>query len=65
MNIIDFLKKNVEVHSTKIAIIDTRRSSTFGELYEQVKKFSNSSLFLDEKNVITLVSENSISFIIA
>ncbi len=65
MNIIDFLKKNVEVHSTKIAIIDTHRSITFGELYEQVKKFSNSSLFLDEKNVITLVSENSISFIIA
>ena len=65
MNIIDFLKKNVEVHSTKIAIIDAHRSITFGELYEQVKKFSNSSLFLDEKNVITLVSENSISFIIA
>ena len=65
MNIIDFLKKNVEEHSTKTAIIDALRSITFGELYEEVTKFSNSILFSDEKNVISLVSENSISFIIA
>ena len=65
MNIIDFLIKNVQVNPTKTAIIDIHRSVTFEELYEEVKIFSNSDLFLDEQNVISLVSENSISFIIA
>jgi len=65
MNIIDFLVKNAKVNSTKTAIIDTHRSITFEELYKEVKIFSNSDLFLDEQNVISLVSENSISFIIA
>jgi len=65
MNLIDFLIKNVQVNPTKTAIIDPHRSITFEELYKEVKIFSNSDLLLDEQNVFSLVSENSISFIIA
>ena len=65
MNIINFLKNNVEKYPAKTAVIDEQRSITFSELYQEVQNFSNSISFLNEKNIISLVSENSILFIIA
>ena len=46
MNIIDFLKNNVEKYSTKIAIIDDESNITFEKLYAEVQKFSTSISFL-------------------
>ena len=65
MNIIDFLKNNVEKYSTKIAIIDDESNITFEKLYAEVQKFSTSISFLNEKDVISLVSDNSIPFVIS
>jgi len=65
MNIINHLKNNVEKNPTKIGFIDENRKITFYELYEMVIKFSNSQLLSTNEQVISLISENSISFIIA
>ena len=65
MNVINLLKHDVEKHPTKIAIIDEQRDITFSELYQEVQNFSYSISILNEKEIISLVSENSISFIIA
>ena len=65
MNIVNFLERNVEKYPTKIAIVDEQRSVTFSELYQDVQNFSSSISFLYKKNVISLVAENSIQFIIA
>jgi len=64
MNVIDFIKNNVKKYPKKIALIDTERSITFQELFQEIQNFS-SSIYLDKKNVISLVSENSISFVIS
>ena len=50
MNIINHLKSNVEKYSIKIGFIDDEKSMTYQEMYEQVEKFSNSSLFSNEVN---------------
>ena len=65
MNIINSLKNNVEKYPTKVGFIDERETFTFEEIYEQVRKFSSSDLFLNNKAVIALISDNSLSFIIA
>jgi long-chain acyl-CoA synthetase len=65
MNLIDFLRKNVENHGDKVAIIDNRKEITFFQLYGEVEKFSNNIEILNQEKIISLVSENSISFIIA
>jgi len=65
MNLIDFLRNNVENYGEKIAVIDNEKKLTFIQLYEEVKKFSNNIKILNEEKIISLVSENSISFIIA
>lgn len=65
MNIINFIETNVEKYPTKIAIIDEQRSITFQELYQEIKNFSSSFLSIIENDVVSLVSENSISFIIS
>ena len=65
MNLIDFLRKNVENHGNKVAIIDNDDEITFLELYKKVEKFSNNIKELDHERIVSLVSENSISFIIA
>jgi len=65
MNVINFLENCVEKHPTKLFIIDNEWSITFQELYDKVQKFSSSIEFLNKKEVISLVSENTISFIIA
>jgi len=65
MNIINYLKNNAEKYPTKLGFIDEVRKVTFQEMYEQVKKFSRSSLLTNDKSVISLISENSLSFIIA
>lgn len=65
MNIINHLKNNVEKNPTKIGFIDEENSCTFQKMYEQVEKFSSSQLLSNNKKVISLISENSLSFIIA
>ena len=65
MNLIDFLRNNVKNYGEKIAVIDNGGKLTFIQLYEEVKKFSNNIKVLNEEKIISLVSENSISFIIA
>ncbi len=65
MNIIDHLKSNVEKYSIKIGFIDDEKSMTYQEMYEQVEEFSNSSLFSNEKKIVSLISENSLTFVIA
>ncbi len=65
MNLIDFLKSNVKNYGEKVAVIDNRKNLTFIQLYEEVKKFSNNIKILNKEKIISLVSENSISFIIA
>jgi len=64
MNVMSFLKDSVEKFPTKAAIIDEERSLTFNELYQEVLKFS-SHLGSVDKNVVSLIAENSISFIIS
>ena len=65
MNLIDFLRKDIENCGDKVAIIDSNNEITFLELYKKVEKFSNNIEELDQEKIISLVSENSISFIIA
>ena len=65
MNLIDFLRKNVENYGDKVAIIENGKKITFYQLYEEVKKFSNNLDVLNQEKIISLISENSISFIIA
>ena len=63
MNIINFLENCVEKYPTKIALVDEERNLTFQQLYQEVQNFSSHIAFLN-KNVISLVAENSLSFII-
>lgn len=65
MNIINSLKNNVEKYPTKVGFIDESGIFTFEEMYEQVKKFSSSELLSNNKGVVTLISDNSLSFIIS
>ena len=63
MNIINFLENCVEKYPTKTALVDEERNLTFQQLYQKVQNFSSCITFLN-KNVISLVAENSLSFII-
>lgn len=63
MNIINFIKNNVEKHPAKIAVIDDQRNITFQELYQDIQSFSTS--FLSKNEIVTLVSENSIPFLVS
>ena len=63
MNIINFLENCVEKYPTKTALVDEERDLTFQQLYQEVQNFSSRIAFLN-KNVISLVAENSLSFII-
>jgi len=65
MNIINHLKNNVEKYPTKVGFVDEENSCTFQEMYKQVEKFSRSQLLSNNKKVISLISENSLSFIVA
>ncbi len=63
MNIINFLENCVEKYPTKTALVDEERDLTFQQLYQEVQNFSSRIAFLN-KNVISLIAENSLSFII-
>ncbi|MEW6044640.1 MAG: class I adenylate-forming enzyme family protein [Thermoproteota archaeon] len=65
MSVIKFLEKCVEKHPTKLAVVDDDRCLTFRELYQKVQNFSSAISTLNKKNVLSLSSENSISFIVA
>ena len=63
MNIIDNLKNNSEKFPNKIAIIFEDQKISYKELYQQVEKISLKINELDQ-GVVSLISENSILFII-
>jgi len=65
MNVINFLEESKKRHPTKVALVDEEKSLTFQELYQEVQSFSTSIAFLNKKNIISLMSENSVSFIIS
>ena len=65
MNIIDFLENNVKNDPNKTAIISEGEHISYSELDEQVKKICLSISALNNQDIISLISENSISFIIA
>ena len=65
MNIIDFLENNVKNNPNKIAIISEEENISYRELNEKVQKFCLSISTLNNQNIISLISENSISFVIA
>ena len=64
MNVINFIENNVEKFPKKIAVIDEQESITFEKLYKKIQDFS-SIISSKNGNVISLVSENSISFLIS
>jgi long-chain acyl-CoA synthetase len=63
MNIIDNLENNSKEFPNKIAIVFEEQKISYKELHDQVKKISLKINELD-KGVISLISENSILFII-
>jgi long-chain acyl-CoA synthetase len=65
MNIIDFLKNSAKKYPEKIALIFENNSFTFNELWKSVEISSLSILSLNKKNVISIMSENSASFVIS
>ena len=65
MNIIDFLKNSVNNYPEKISLIFENNSFTFNELWKSVEKFSSSLTSLDLQDVVSLMAENSSSFVIA
>ncbi|AJW71800.1 class I adenylate-forming enzyme family protein [Nitrosopumilus adriaticus] len=64
MNIINHIKNNADKHPAKIAVIDEQRQITFNELYQKIQNFSTIFSSKNQK-IISLVSENSISFLIS
>jgi len=64
MNIIDHLENNSKKYPKKNAIIFENEKISYKELYDRVQNFSLSISELN-REVISLISENSISFIIA
>ena len=65
MNLINSIKNNVEHNPQKIALIDEKRTITFQQLDSEIQNVSNFLFQFNEKNVITIISENSIDFIIS
>jgi len=63
MNIINHLESNSKKYPEKNAIIFENEKISYKELYDRVQNFSLSISELN-KEVISLISENSISFII-
>ncbi len=64
MNIIDYLENNSKRYPKKNAIIFENEKILYKELYDRVQNFSLSISELN-REIISLISENSISFIIA
>lgn len=65
MTVINYLEDNIKNHPEKTAIIDDSHHLTFQELNQRVRDFSSIVATLSEKNVISLISENSAEFLIA
>ncbi len=65
MNVIDFLENSVKKYPKKDAVILEDESISYEELYDKVKKFAWSLSKLSKREIISLISENSISFIIS
>jgi long-chain acyl-CoA synthetase len=65
MNIVDFLKNSANKYPKKPAIISENDSFTFSELWKLVKDFSLPAELVNSENIISLMSENSSSFVIA
>lgn len=65
MNIIEHLKNNYEKYPNKIGFIGEDEELTFQEMYERVENFSCLNILKNKKQVVSLILNNSLSFIIA
>lgn len=65
MNIIDFFENNVKRYPKKNAIIIDDESISYEKLWNDVKEFSYILSKQKKESMISLISENSISFIIS
>ncbi|WP_371504460.1 class I adenylate-forming enzyme family protein [Nitrosopumilus adriaticus] len=65
MNVIDFLKINVEKYPKKNAIITENEIISYEKLWNDVKEISSIISKYENESIISLISENSISFIIS
>ena len=65
MNIIDFLKNSANNHPKKTALVYENKSYTFEELLKKVEDFSSSLSVFKFQDIVSLMAENSSSFIIA
>ncbi len=65
MNIINFLENNVKNHPKKMAIFSDGEEITYEKLEKDVKKIAAALSKQNKHNIISLISENSISFIIS
>ena len=63
MSIINLIENNVEKYPTKIAVVDDQKSMSYQELYHEIQNFSIP--FSSKNEVVSLVSENSIPFLIS
>ena len=64
MNVIDYLESNVKKFPKKNAIIFNNEEITYQDLLSEVNKFSIQFENYEKSEIISLISENSISFII-
>lgn len=64
MSIINFLENNVRNSPNKIAVIAEGKNTSYKELDEQVQKICLSISTLNNQNIISLISENSVLFVI-
>lgn len=65
MNVINFLKNSVNNTPKKTALIFENNSFTFEELWKKIEEFSSSLTCYNFQDTISLMAENSSSFIIA
>ena len=65
MNIINFLKNSAQKYPKKTALIFENNSFTFEELWKSVVLFSVSISSLNDKKIVSLMAENSSSFVIS
>ena len=65
MNIIDYFENNVKKHPKKIAVIIDDEKISYEKLWKKVDEFSLVLSQKEKKSTVSLISENSISFIIS
>lgn len=65
MNIIDFVENNVRKYPKKSAIISDYEDISYEKLWNEIKKSAFALSKQNKQDIVSLISENSISFIIS